>query len=301
MEALRVEGLRKTYRSGTQALKGIDLSLKEGEFFALLGSNGAGKTTLISILAGLVVKSGGSAAIFGLDIEREPTRARHILGVVPQELNFNIFEKVESCLINHAGYYGIPRREARGRIEELLGELALEKLQGVEIRTLSGGMKRRLMLARALVHRPRLLLLDEPTTGVDVELRDATWRFLRRLNGEGMTILLTTHYLEEVEQLCRRVAFIKEGKVVRVDTVEQMIQSLERQAYLLHFETTKGLEEAFDGRVRIIDATTAEIVLRRDEPLSPTIVELDAKGFCVKDLHPKRNRLELLFLELSKR
>ncbi len=214
MEAISVKDLRKKYDKGVEALKGISLSIEEGDFFALLGPNGAGKTTLIGILTGLVYKTGGEAAIFGHDVVTDGSRAKTFIGLVPQEFNFNIFEKVENILVTQAGYYGIPRHEALPRVEALLKDLGLWDKRNEPSQKLSGGMKRRLMIARALVHAPKLLILDEPTAGVDVELRRQMWTFLRKINAEGTTIVLTTHYLEEAEQLARNVAIINKGEIL---------------------------------------------------------------------------------------
>ncbi len=214
MDAITVQDLRKKYEGGVEALKGITLSIKEGDFFALLGPNGAGKTTLIGILTGLVYKTSGSAAIFGNDTVTDASKAKTYIGLVPQEFNFNIFEKVENILTTQAGYYGIPRDEALKAAEPILKDLGLWEKRHEPSQKLSGGMKRRLMIARALIHKPKLLILDEPTAGVDVELRRQMWTFLRKINEEGTTIVLTTHYLEEAEQLARNVAIIKKGSIV---------------------------------------------------------------------------------------
>ncbi len=214
MEAISVKDLRKKYADGPEALKGINLTVEEGDFFALLGPNGAGKTTLIGILTGLVEKTSGSAAIFEHDVTSDPSKAKTFIGLVPQEFNFNIFEKVENILTTQAGYYGIPRQEALERAETLLKDLGLWEKRHDASQKLSGGMKRRLMIARALIHKPKLLILDEPTAGVDVELRRQMWVFLRKMNEEGTTIILTTHYLEEAEQLARNVAIINGGQIL---------------------------------------------------------------------------------------
>jgi ABC-2 type transport system ATP-binding protein len=223
-EAVSIHDLSKTYKGGTAALKGVDLSVAEGDFFALLGPNGAGKTTLIGILTGLVVKSGGEAKVFGHPVDREAVQAKVNIGLVPQEFNFNVFEKVINIVLDQAGYYGIPRAEALRRAEPILKNLGLWDKRNEVSQKLSGGMKRRLLIARALIHHPRLLVLDEPTAGVDVELRRHMWEFLRRINKEGTTIILTTHYLEEAEQLCRTVAVINKGKIVTNETMESLLK-----------------------------------------------------------------------------
>ncbi len=231
MHAVEVKDLRKTYApqkgqgSGVEALRGVSLTVTEGDFFALLGPNGAGKTTLIAILTSLVRKTGGHASIFGVDIDRDRSLAKTYIGLVPQEFNFNIFEKVIDIVTTQAGYYGIPRKEALVRAETLLKGLGLWEKRNVPSQTLSGGMKRRLMIARGLVHNPKLLILDEPTAGVDVEMRHGMWDFLRTLNAQGTTIILTTHYLEEAEALCRTIAIINKGAIVINEPMQQLLQS----------------------------------------------------------------------------
>lgn len=222
--AVSVHNLKKTYKGGVTALKGANLSIAEGDFFALLGPNGAGKTTIIGILSGLVVKSEGEVEIFGHPVDREAVAAKVNIGLVPQEFNLNIFEKVINIVVDQAGFYGIPREEALKRAESVLKDLGLWEKRNEASQKLSGGMKRRLMIARALIHKPRLLILDEPTAGVDVELRRSMWEFLRRINKEGTTIILTTHYLEEAEQLCRTVAVINKGEIVANETMDSLIK-----------------------------------------------------------------------------
>jgi len=224
-EALHITDLRKTYDSGTEALKGVNLAVAEGDFFALLGPNGAGKTTLIGIVTSLVNKSSGEARIFDASIETDPSRAKTYIGVVPQEFNFNIFEKVIDIVLTQAGYYGIGRKEAMPRAEQLLKELGLWEKRNEASQSLSGGMKRRLMIARGLIHNPKLLILDEPTAGVDVEMRLGMWDFLRKLNKEGTTIILTTHYLEEAEELCRNIAIINHGQIVVNKSMQELLES----------------------------------------------------------------------------
>ncbi len=223
MEAVSIRGLTKTYQGGVQALRGIDLVVEDGDFFALLGPNGAGKTTMIGILTSLVTKTSGEASIFGHPVDREPVAAKLNIGLVPQEFNINIFEKVINILVDQAGFYGIPRREALMRAEPILKDLGLWEKRNESSQKLSGGMKRRLMIARALIHAPKLLILDEPTAGVDVELRRSMWEYLRRINKEGTTIILTTHYLEEAEALCRNVAVINHGKIVVRESMQSLI------------------------------------------------------------------------------
>jgi ABC-2 type transport system ATP-binding protein len=221
--ALSINNLEKTYATGTKALKGVSFDVVEGELFALLGANGAGKTTLIGILTGLVKKTGGSATVFGIDLDKEPEKVRSMIGVVPQEFNFSIFEKVLDIVVDAAGYYGIPRSEAVPRAEQILKDLGLFEKRNAVSRTLSGGMKRRLLIARALVHQPKLLLLDEPSAGVDVELRREMWEFVQKLNAAGTTVILTTHYLEEAERLCKNVVLIKEGIVAEHGDIKELM------------------------------------------------------------------------------
>lgn len=222
--ALSINNLEKTYATGTKALKGVSFDVQTGELFALLGANGAGKTTMIGILTGLVQKTGGSATVFGVDLDKEPEKVRSMIGVVPQEFNFSIFEKVLDIVVDAAGYYGIPRSEAVPRAEQILKDLGLFEKRNAISRTLSGGMKRRLLIARALVHQPKLLLLDEPSAGVDVELRREMWEFVQKLNAAGTTIILTTHYLEEAERLCKNVVLIKEGVVAEQGDIKELMQ-----------------------------------------------------------------------------
>ncbi|HVN41490.1 MAG TPA: ABC transporter ATP-binding protein, partial [Steroidobacteraceae bacterium] len=233
MNALSLRSLTKTYGNGVQALKGIDLDVEEGDFFALLGPNGAGKTTAIGIIASLVRKSSGTVRVFGHDLDTDLESAKACLGLVPQELNFNQFEKVSTILINQAGFYGIPRTVAAQRMEFWLEQLSLTEKRDAVSRTLSGGMKRRMMIARALIHGPRLLILDEPTAGVDIEVRRSMWEFLRRINAEGTTIILTTHYLEEAESLCRNIAIIDEGRIIENDRMSTVLRKLQSETFVL--------------------------------------------------------------------
>ena len=222
MNAIEIKNLAKTYKTGTRALKGVDLTVGEGDFFALIGANGAGKTTIIGILTGLVNKTAGTVKVFGHDIDRDFANAKRALGVVPQEFNFNMFENVQDIVVNQAGYFGVPRGTATKDAEDILKRVGLWEKRRAMARTLSGGMKRRLMIARALIHHPRMLILDEPTAGVDVELRRGMWDYLREVNGQGTTIVLTTHYLEEVEQMCKNAAIIKQGNIARNDSVQNL-------------------------------------------------------------------------------
>jgi ABC-2 type transport system ATP-binding protein len=293
---LAISNLSKVYSNGFVALRNVDLNINRGDFFGLIGANGAGKSTLIGCLTGLVVKSTGTISVCGYDTENEPYLARQLMGVVPQEFNFNLFEKPLNILINHAGYYGISRHQAANRAEELLHELGLWPQRLQEIRSLSGGMKRRLMIARALMHKPRLLLLDEPTTGIDVEMRYNTWKYLQTLNQQGMTILLTSHYLEEIEQLCLHAALLQRGKILTIDSVANMTASLDQQIYIAKITTQKPLQPINGYNLTPIDANSIEVTLDRHTSLTRLICDLENAGITVNDLHPKRNRLEQIFL-----
>ena len=252
MDALVIQDLQKVYRSGVEALKGIDLTVREGDFFALLGPNGAGKTTAIGIVTSLIKKTRGSVTVFGYDLERDREAAKSCIGVVPQEINLNMFERCDHTLINQAGYYGVPAALARERTEKYLKALHLWDRRASIARTLSGGMKRRLMIARALVHEPRLLILDEPTAGVDIEIRRSMWDFMREINAAGVTIILTTHYLEEAESLCRNIAIIDEGRIIENDSMSNVISKLQREAFV-HPDRGTGGRGALDRGVAIFD------------------------------------------------
>ncbi len=302
MQALVVDQLRKVYRSGFEALKGVDLTVDEGDFFALLGPNGAGKSTLIGIVTSLVNKTSGRVQVFGRDLDQEPEAVKAALGVVPQEFNFNIFLPVAEVVINQAGYFGIPRPEARRRAEFYLKKLDLWERRRSEMRLLSGGMKRRLMIARALVHRPRLLILDEPTAGVDIEVRRAMWDYLRELNAEGTTIILTTHYLEEAERLCRNVAVIDQGRVETVAETQTLLAGLDSETFVLNLKAPVAAAPMLPGFTLVaLDATTLEAQLRRGQSLTELFVGLGRAGVEVASMRNKQNRLEQLFLEMLER
>lgn len=298
--AIHIEGLKKTYANGTEALAGINLKVPEGEFFALLGANGAGKTTIIGILTGLVNKTSGTAKIFGHDIVSESALARKMIGVVPQEMNFNMFENVQDIIVNQAGYYGIDRKTAIKESEGLLRKVELWNQRNHPSKSLSGGMKRRLMLARALINKPKLLILDEPTAGVDVELRHSLWQYLIDLNKGGLTILLTTHYLEEVEQLCQRAAIIKKGEIITDDSVRNLVKLVESETYLVHVDKIKALESLNLYQPKKIDDQTFEVDLPKSEKIGDIITKITALGMIVDDIRPKGNRLEKLFLNILK-
>jgi ABC-2 type transport system ATP-binding protein len=299
MKALELSNLSKTYPNGVQALKGIDLCVEEGDFFALLGPNGAGKSTTIGIVTSLVTKTGGTAKIFGHDIDRDFSAAKACIGLVPQELNLNQFEKVESIVATQGGYYGLPRRVALERAEKYLRELQLWDKRNDIARSLSGGMKRRLMIARALVHEPRLLILDEPTAGVDIEIRRSMWEYLRKVNAEGVTIILTTHYLEEAESLCRNVAIIDQGRIVENDRMSRVLRKLQLETFVLTLEAEIAAPPALEGfAVRLIDPTTLEVDVESRHGMNELFHALTVAGVKVASMRNKANRLEELFIRL---
>ena len=299
MQALCIRNLTKTYRNGVQALKGIDLDVDEGEFFALLGPNGAGKTTAIGIVMSLVNKSSGSVRVFGHDIETELEAAKACIGLVPQEINFNVFETPLTIVTNQAGFYGIPRRRALERAEQCLRALQLWDKRNSIARSLSGGMKRRLMIARALVHEPRLLVLDEPTAGVDIENRRSMWELLRETNQGGTTIILTTHYLEEAENLCRHVAIIDGGRIIENDTMGGVIRKLHQETFVLNLREPLATPPLIEGFVlRLADEQTVEVEVSRDQTLNQVFAALSARGVDVVSMRNKVNRLEELFMRL---
>ncbi|MBI2380546.1 MAG: ABC transporter ATP-binding protein [Gammaproteobacteria bacterium] len=302
MQALRIRQLAKTYGNGVEALKGIDLDVEEGDFFALLGPNGAGKSTTIGIIASLVNKSAGSVQVFGHDLVEDLALAKTCLGLVPQEFNFSVFETPLQIVVNQAGFYGMPRREALVRAEEVLNTLSLWDKRNVQSRTLSGGMKRRLMIARALMHRPRLLILDEPTAGVDIEVRRSMWEFLRGLNAQGTTIILTTHYLEEAESLCRNIAIIDKGLIVENTSMKALLATLDRETFVLDVRHLNGLPEILDGfPLRRVDEHTLEVEISRERNLNQLFGLLSERGVEVMSMRNKANRLEELFLSLTEK
>lgn len=300
MKAIDIQHLCKTYANGTHALRGVDFSVQEGDFFALLGANGAGKTTVIGILTGLVRKTSGQVRVFGYDLDRDLDQVKRCIGVVPQEFNFNMFERVEDIVMNQAGYFGIPRRQASSSAEEVIRRVGLWDKRKHISRELSGGMKRRLMIARALVHQPRLLILDEPTAGVDVELRHGMWEYLREVNRAGTTILLTTHYLEEVEQMCQHAAMIKEGQIIQHDRVDALMKLIEETAYLVTVKHMLSLDALQEYHPKMIDAHTIEIAFDQRYDLTRVFHDFAEAGFEVADFRPKAQRLEALFLKLLK-
>jgi ABC-2 type transport system ATP-binding protein len=299
MNALSLQQLVKTYKNGVQALKGIDLAVEEGDFFALLGPNGAGKTTAIGIVTSLVNKTSGKVQVFGHDIDTQLSLAKSCIGLVPQEMNFNQFETVTTILLNQAGFYGIPRRVAHQRLEEYLTQLQLWDKRNAVARTLSGGMKRRLMIARALLHRPRLLILDEPTAGVDIEVRRATWDFVRKINTAGTTIILTTHYLEEAESLCRNVAIIDKGRIIENDRMSRVLRKLQTETFVLNLREPQSAPPPIEGyKLHMPDDHTLEVELSKEQSLNQLFNQLSAAGVEVLSMRNKTNRLEELFMRL---
>ena len=301
MNALEISNLKKTYASGVEALKGISLSVKEGDFYALLGPNGAGKSTTIGIVSSLVTKSDGNVSIFGTDIDQDFAEAKRKLGVVAQEMNFSPFEKVLDIVVTQSGFYGIPKKVALARAEEVLHKLGLWEKKDLQSRTLSGGLKRRLMIAKSLIHQPRLLILDEPTAGVDIELRRGMWDFIRELNKNGTTVILTTHYLEEAEQLCKNIAIIDKGLIVENTSMKDLLKKLDMQTFILDLETNLDTLPAFDGYiVNQIDPSTLRVALNRDQSLNAFFENLSKLNIQVKSLRNEANRLEELFLQIIK-
>jgi ABC-2 type transport system ATP-binding protein len=299
MSALSLSNLCKTYRNGFQALRGIDLEVAEGDFFALLGPNGAGKSTAIGIISSLVTKSSGQVQVFGHDLDRQPEAVKSCIGLVPQEFNFNQFEPVEEIVVNQAGFYGIPRVEAFRRAEESLKQLDLWGKRRDMARELSGGMKRRLMIARALVHRPRLLILDEPTAGVDIEIRHSMWAFLRELNRQGTTIILTTHYLEEAESLCRNIAIINQGRIVEQSRMEDLLFRLHTETFVLNVKgQVAELSELGGYTLERLDDGTLEVEVTHDQGINGLFEVLSRNGIDVVSMRNKQNRLEQLFIDM---
>ncbi len=302
MTALLIDNLHKTYRNGFEALKGISLRVEAGDFFALLGPNGAGKSTAIGIIASLVNKSAGRVSIYGHDLDSEREAAKRQIGLVPQEFNFNMWEPVAEILVNQAGYYGIPRKLAFERAEIYLRQLDLWEKRHTQARWLSGGMKRRLMIARALVHQPRLLILDEPTAGVDIEIRRSMWSFLREINRQGTTIILTTHYLEEAESLCRNIAIINHGRIIEQTGMARLLSQLNTETFVLYLDTPlSAAPEVADYGIALVDAQTLEVEVRREQSMNALFAALSQRDVSVLSLRNKQNRLEQLFIDLVDR
>ena len=298
--ALSIAGLKKVYADGFTALKGIDLEVKEGDFFALLGPNGAGKSTTIGIICSLVRKTEGSVKIFGIDVDKDFAAAKRLIGVVPQEFNFSIFEKVGDIIEVQAGFYGLSLREGAVNTEKYLKRLGLWEKRNAQARYLSGGMKRRLMIARALVHEPQLLILDEPTAGVDIEIRRSMWAFLEEMNRAGTTIILTTHYLEEAESLCRNIAIIDHGEIVENTSMRALLGQLTTETFVVDLaEPVEAAPEVPGFAFRKVDAQCLELDLTRGQHLNAAFAALDGAGLKVMSLRNKSNRLEQLFVSLT--
>ncbi len=297
--ALVVDNLRKTYSNGVEALKGISLTVEPGDFFALLGPNGAGKSTLIGILSSLVNSTGGDAQVFGVSVNKHRNEAMRLIGLVPQEINFNQFEKPFDICVNEAGFYGIPRRIAAQRAEKYLRELRLWDKAHHQARELSGGMKRRLMIARAMMNEPKLLILDEPTAGVDIEIRRSMWQFISGINAAGTTVILTTHYLEEAEQLCRNIAIIDHGTIIQNSTMKRLLATLDVETFVLDLaETPATLPTVAGITLHRIDDHTLEAEMARKQDLNTLFAALTANGITVNSMRTKTNRLEELFVRL---
>ncbi|MCM6888989.1 ABC transporter ATP-binding protein [Enterococcus faecium] len=297
--ALEINNLKKIYGSGVEALRGIDLSVKEGDFYALLGPNGAGKSTTIGIITSLVNKTSGKVNVFGYDLDKDLVRAKQQIGLVPQEFNFNPFETVQQIVVNQAGYYGVSRKEAMKRSEKYLKQSNLWEKRNVRARMLSGGMKRRLMIARALMHEPRLLILDEPTAGVDIELRREMWEFLRELNENGTMIILTTHYLEEAEMLCRNIGIIQSGELIENTSMKELLSKLQFETFIFDLAPydTKPVIEGYACTFE--DEQTIAVEVERNQGVNGIFDQLTRQGIKVLSMRNKSNRLEELFLKIT--
>jgi ABC-2 type transport system ATP-binding protein len=299
MKALVLRKLTKIYKNGIKALRAIDLEVDEGDFFALLGPNGAGKTTAIGIVTSLVNKTSGVVEVFGHDIDRELEVAKSCIGLVPQEINFNMFETCFTIVVNQAGFYGIPRSLAKQRAEKYLKQLQLWERRNSIARSLSGGMKRRLMIARALMHEPKLLILDEPTAGVDIEIRRSMWEFLRNINDAGTTIILTTHYLEEAENLCRNIAIIEGGNIIERDSMANVLRKLQTEVFVFNLRDSREIAPQLSGFSAVLsDNHTLEIEMSKTQSLNDIFAQLSAQGIEVNSMRNKVNRLEELFIRL---
>ncbi len=298
MKALEITGLRKTYRGGFEALKGIDLEVEEGDFYALLGPNGAGKSTTIGIISSLVNKTSGQVKVFGYDLDTQLTDLKRQIGLVPQEFNFNQFETVQQIVVNQAGYYGVPRSLAKERSEKYLKQLGLWDKRNEPARSLSGGMKRRLMIARALLHEPKLLILDEPTAGVDIELRRSMWDYLTKINQQGITIILTTHYLEEAETLCRNIGIIDSGRIIENTSMKRLLAQLSRETFVLDLEPGHNGADIENFNHRWTDEQTLEVEVDKNAGLNAVFEQLSAQKVKVLSMRNKANRLEELFVSM---
>ncbi|MEY4718749.1 MAG: hypothetical protein RL563_1367 [Pseudomonadota bacterium] len=299
MKALSIRQLKKTYNNGFQALKGVDLDVESGDFFALLGPNGAGKSTLIGIISSLVNKTSGTVEIFGHDLLKDNALAKSCIGLVPQEVNFNQFETVKNVVVNQAGYYGIPRRAALIRAEQCLKQMDLWEKRDTVSRRLSGGMKRRLMIARAMVHAPRLLILDEPTAGVDIEIRRSMWQMMQDVNDQGTTIILTTHYLEEAESLCRHIAIIDDGQIIEKSSMSQLLNRIHTDHFMLDIAKPLASAPVIDGfTIQLVEPQVLAVAVPKISGLNRLFEGLTALGIDVLSLKNKSNRLEQLFIDL---
>ncbi|GAL23912.1 ABC-type multidrug transport system ATPase component [Vibrio variabilis] len=298
MVALEIEQLRKTYAGGFEALKGVSLTVEQGDFYALLGPNGAGKSTTIGIITSLVNKTSGKVTVFGHDIDKELELAKQQLGLVPQEFNFNQFETVEQIVLQQAGYYGVPKDVAKQRAEKYLSQLDLWEKRSERARNLSGGMKRRLMIARALMHEPKLLILDEPTAGVDIELRRSMWDFLKEINRQGITIILTTHYLEEAELLCRNIGIIQRGELIENTSMKALLNKLHVETFILDIESDAPVPELEGVNAQQVVNGSLEIEIEKTQGLNHIFTQLSAAGIKVLSMRNKANRLEELFVSI---
>ncbi len=296
--ALELSQLTKTYTNNIKALRGIDLNVEAGDFYAMLGPNGAGKSTIIGIISSLVNKTAGIVRVFGFDIDTDSVNAKRELGLVPQEFNFNPFETITQIVVNQAGYYGVTQHEALERAKEYLTRLELWNKRNERARMLSGGMKRRLMIARALMHKPKLLILDEPTAGVDIELRRSMWSFLKDLNDQGTTIILTTHYLEEAEMLCRNIGIIQNGKLMENTSIKNLLSKLKSETFMFDLAVKNNFPKLHGYHSRITDSATLEIEVMREQGLNGLFTQLSEQGIQVLSMRNKANRLEELFIAL---
>lgn len=297
--ALEIKDLKKVYASGVEALRGIDLTVEEGDFYALLGPNGAGKSTTIGIITSLVNKTSGKVKVFDYDLDSDLVRMKQQIGLVPQEFNFNPFETVQQIVVNQAGYYGVSRKEAMERSEKYLKQSDLWEKRNVRARMLSGGMKRRLMIARALMHEPRLLILDEPTAGVDIELRREMWTFLRELNRNGTTIILTTHYLEEAEMLCRNIGIIQSGELIENTSMKSLLAKLQFETFIFDLAPSTNKPEITGYTSYLEDENTLAVEVERNQGINEIFEQLSKKGIKVLSMRNKSNRLEELFLKIT--
>lgn len=297
--ALEIQNLTKTYATGVHALRGINLTVEEGDFYALLGPNGAGKSTTIGIITSLVNKTSGQVNVFGYDLDKDLVRAKQQIGLVPQEFNFNPFETVQQIVVNQAGYYGVPRREAIKRSEYYLKKSDLWEKRNVRARMLSGGMKRRLMIARALMHEPKLLILDEPTAGVDIELRREMWKYLKELNEGGTTIILTTHYLEEAEMLCRNIGIIQSGTLIENTSMRSLLAKLQFETFIFDLAASDNKPQISGYKTYFEDDLTLAVEVERNQGVNEIFEQLSAQGIKVLSMRNKSNRLEELFLKIT--